>query len=457
MNLLNSHNFLILLTIGENMEPNISSGMPSGTSGIEQPTISIIEEDSKKAQIGITPDQISQSTLAKLFINYLANSPQLSPPKDSTNSITGNSGSITPTTLDMQFQLGLSKIILNCLDQWNEALHAEADRIAEKIRSPDYQAFLKIQSSSYQSKIQNEASSVQEQAIRNSSEFQAYIASLQRDHTMINQLSDGINNLKNSVEKGDFSPAGLAAVGGALMFGLPPAFAASISIPVSEVSRITASSTVETTSLERSITQGASPTSSNLAAELGLIGALFMTGVGNKTTVEVFKEMTPRTPKEVDMAFAKDYGNTLLAMAAGQEINILVAGMMQGQLKTVPKNEQQKLINAQAARVKIILLASFMALLYKLQTGGITAGEYNSLVDKSMDSSHLPNDVKGLHDQVADMLNKLQSDLPENEKGLLTNTLNAFMNTDPGLSELLQPSRLLVGNLPNPVPSQTTA
>lgn len=150
----------------------------------------------------------------------------------------------------------------------------------------------------------------------------------------------------------------------------------------------------------------------NQSAELGYIGALFASSAAFLSIGMTLKTANVADEGSINYAFARNYATNLLKSVSSNEFNnfcmTLIAHSMEG---SEPLNREQ--LDQLVKQTKVVLLATSLALLYKMESsfngqgGGITGQEFSDLLDGNIENATAETRA------LAEYINGLLSDLPD--------------------------------------------
>jgi len=299
------------------------------------------------------------------------------------------------------------EIATKILDNWIRDLRIQADLLHRKLTSPEYLA--------------------EQDALKNSQVLHTGLA---------NGLTDYISAARGH---SDYNVAATAAslIVGVTMIGQP--------ITAQSIPHITS---MEATSFEKMMEHSIAMVSNDFRAELGLIGGLFTARLTYQSTIDTTGGgVKAKGEAEKDLEFAKAYARNTLEVTQGQEIGHFVRGMISARMphasEAVKAAKYQELLST----TKILLLASSMAMVYKLETGKITAQEFRGLLNGEID---LPEGDVRL--PLAQSMRSELENLPADARNRLLQALDYFMNSDPKVELLVKPAKVfssVLQNIPN--------
>lgn len=328
-----------------------------------------------------------------------------------------------------------NKIIMSMLDSWLDAIKKEADRREEEKHAPMY-----LQ---WKEKILDDEK-IREKtklSVMTSSEYQAWIASLMASKPIDNAPSgiskDSIriglvSSLENYMRQIRDNPDPAVTV-------TLPFMAASFVIGVTSMGEIATASVVggPENAAKGGIQQIVSLISDDARDDLGLIGALFAQGLVYRSIVETIAGEAVGK-EEKGKAFARNYSRAVMKLVAGEELNQFINGLLSDKLsngKPMKESRKQEL----TLIVKIVLLCTALAVMYKSETGAITGQEFAELLKPDGKIPLAPDDMKT---RLVQMIRTLLSALPESERAKLLNNLIAYMDRNDNIDFMIKPANV---------------
>lgn len=337
-------------------------------------------------------------------------------------------------------------IAQNILDRWLEGIREDADRVAEKLRSPEYRAWLDTQSATFIAERQRNSAAATELAIATSPEYVAWVLSLsplnraaeqsyQQSINMRVGLADGIDSYRQTVSSS--SPEALFVL---------PLMAATFVVgqdiigQAVRLSDVSSTPVVNPTAFDQIWAHVARPYITDDLAELGLIGALFATGALYQTTVQDIGETYPSV-KTKSIKFGNLHAKTIIQLVIGGTLDGFLRGMLSKKVEggePLSEGRKEELI----AIVKIVLLSTALMLLYKIQTGKITGQEF-----EDMFSGKMSVDPKKMEAKLIQLMRHYMAALPSKESEKILKALSDYMDKDPSIDNMLDPGQVFEGLL----------
>jgi hypothetical protein len=449
-----------MTTSNTNYDPSVGTIYTPPVTDVASVTPSTETYDSGKSTL-----QSSETPSA--LINPLASTPLLPTPwvnlnNDNTFSINTPSISpkagITPTDIYKMYAEKSSQIMDDMLEGWLANIELLKERVAEELRSPRYLAFLESIAPSTLAKKEAQAPSALDIAVRQSTEYQAWLSSLtsaerveelrrgdalQQAMNLTVGLTSGINEQRQRIDNNDPS------IGVSL-----PAMSASFFVGITFVG---GSMAVE---MARSVADAAQSLSASFTpmvtqiaatydfrAELGLLGAV----LALMTQVTLFGDVGQTTNKStdqktIDLQAARSFAKNVIQAVTSNEMTAFIMGLLVNKMEgsQIMTDERKDQI---VHMIKAVLLAMALSLLYRVEvgfhkpeTGWMTKEEFKGLLDGTIKVD--TNDIKAT--LIALFQNEL-SFLSDKESHKLIDAFGDFLNTQPDLSVLQDPNKVFAG------------
>lgn len=179
------------------------------------------------------------------------------------------------------------------------------------------------------------------------------------------------------------------------------------------------------------------PIMPDMRAELGLIGAIFATGIQYFTVAQIASNSAEGKGPLKDAAFAKGYAENMLALVGSGNLNNYIMAIVSQNIpgeKETPAHRALELV----AMVKVILLSSALAMLYQVEAGKMTGAEFAAMLSGNIKFE--------LGDLRANLVLSIKSHLkllaPQEQAKLLTSLLEYF-DGNPSLDALGDPSKVV--------------
>lgn len=341
-----------------------------------------------KAKIGFSSqDSISASELAALAMMLTSNAqyPILFPPADPNN--VGSIGSVQNGSSIVQLSNQYHKACMSVLDSWSESIQKQADAAKAFEKSP------------------------------------AHLAKIDATRKDNLRLLDSVKDYADQM-KTDGQTQGLGALTGALM--ITGAFLGVIATGIVVAStKFIESVSPQVNFAVNLATQATANLSDDFRAQLGLIGAWAMGSLMNFSTIETIADK--QSGKAVDdKLLAEKYGLKTMELINSNQLNLFIEGMLANRTENgKPITEERK--SELSAVLKLIMLGSALAAIYKSKTGKITGQEFSDLINGKMKPDG------DLEKQIVATIKDLIEQLNPSEKDKVLYALADYMESDPKL------------------------
>jgi len=184
---------------------------------------------------------------------------------------------------------------------------------------------------------------------------------------------------------------------------------------------------------------------SDMRAELGLVAAFYASQAMHQ--VALFGPALQNIAKQGGvnesnkLAAAKGYAFTIAREVLSPSFNTFVEQVVLAKVAgagTLTPTERQYM----STKVKLVLLMSALALSYKVETGAVTAREVAGMLTGEMDLA--PGDYREV---LISLIKVHVASLPEGERQKIVATMLEYLDSDPDVEELLEPSEVFRGIL----------
>lgn len=183
----------------------------------------------------------------------------------------------------------------------------------------------------------------------------------------------------------------------------------------------------------------AMPVISDMSVQLGIIGSIFAAGIQYFTIAQLASGAADGKATKKDLAFAKGYAENMLALVGTPHFNSYLTAIV---AQSVPKDtttSPQRSIEL-VAMLKVILLSSALAMVYKAEAGKMTGTEFAGMLSGNIKFE--AGDVR------ASLITQIKTNLKllspkDQEKFLLT--LLEYFDGDPSIDTLADPSKVFSG------------
>lgn len=405
------------------MNPNISDFRLQKTQQIR--SLESIKAAQKKGST--TKDTIAKSEVeaAMLYLMYQAGVPLLPPPAINASLHLGSHG-IDYDTIASMVNSAQDEICISMLNQWNKSLQEESERRREELNSPRYLAWQEMNSASYIANVETQAS-----LKGKATDFHSFLNSLtpvdrleeiqsNQNYTLRVGLANGLENYQQSVNSGDAGDVPFVAA----CFVIGASFIGDFTPILNTVSTGQLVINPQITFVKDTISQFQMMIPSDCRAELGLIGALFMTGAINYAeTANVVS--AAKGAKHDDKTLAKNYAEKIIELARSNVLDGFIGGMLVDKMEGSEKMSSER--KSQLISIfKIIVLATAIGALYTADTKWITGKEFADLL-----KGDLKVDPDSQLSILAQLINLELSKLPDDESLQMKAALFAYMDTHP--------------------------
>lgn len=183
----------------------------------------------------------------------------------------------------------------------------------------------------------------------------------------------------------------------------------------------------------------AMPVIADINVQLGMVGAIFAAGIQYFTIAQMASGAANGKVAQKDLNFAKGYAENMLGLVASASFNQYLSAIV---AQSVPKDtvtSPQRSIEL-VAMLKIILLSSALAMVYKAEAGKMTGTEFAGMLSGNIKFE--AGDVR------SSLITQIKSNLKllspkDQEKFLLT--LLEYFDGDPSIDTLADPSKVFAG------------
>lgn len=175
----------------------------------------------------------------------------------------------------------------------------------------------------------------------------------------------------------------------------------------------------------------------NQMVNLGMIGAIFGAGVQYFTVAEIAAKGTEGKEEKKGSIFAEGYAKNMKDLINSPSFNSYLMAIV---TQNVAKGESisPEGVLERVAMVKMILLASALAILYQAEAGKMTGDEFAGMLDKTIKFEE-KNIRSTLVNMILENLNTVKD--PKVRTAIL-NSLLEFFDTDPSIETLSKPAEL---------------
>lgn len=365
-----------------------SFGQISGSQGVT-PTGPISPSQGPKKTGFSSQDSMSTADIAAalaMMWTMNAESPVLVPPSEGSNKV----GAVDGYAFVMSMCSKYHEICMHVLDAWAENIKAQVEAAKQLEKSPSHVA-----------KVERE------RAIRLG---------------LVQNVKDYAEQLK--IDKNDGmlqSVASALVITGAFTGLLVKSVVDVASTPLVGI----------TPQIDFSVnfaSQALAPIAEDFRAQLGLIGAWAM---GTMATYSILEATGEKPGKQIDdKTLANKYASKIISLLNSDQLNNFIMALLVNRTENgQPLSNERKA--ELSAVLKLILLASALAAIYKSKTGKITGEEFLELSDGT---SMKPEE--GIEAQLVQAIKMQFKDMDEDTKTKVLNALARYMDTDPKLAKL---------------------
>lgn len=182
------------------------------------------------------------------------------------------------------------------------------------------------------------------------------------------------------------------------------------------------------------------PTIADMNAQLALVGGLYAAGVQYFTLAQIASESANAQNQPKDAAFAKGYAENMVALVVSPTFNSYLTAIV---TRGIPETEalSEENITETSSMLKVVLLASALGMLYKMEAGKMTGLEFMGMLN---------GNIKFGKD---DIRSKLITLINANLAGITTPglkdtvlaSLQSYFDSDPHIDTLADPAKVFVG------------
>lgn len=393
--------------------------LSSQLGGVTSPTPTSSTESSAQTQETRQSDEISSSAqVAALIQMYTASTPVLYPPEAQ---IVGRLSSVRHDIID------------NMLDKWIEQIRQLAKEAEEEALSP--LSFRNTQEDAYKRDTLRSTLAETTRAVEATPEYQEHVVPHASKKTELVDLANGME-------------AARASGSNALTVLVPVVLFSDSNgnpITINNIDNMTNPSQLSFQLMtEQAVTSVAN--AADFAAQLGLIGALFMIPAMYQAELVAQADKGSKEPLPKDWKFAEAYDGQMREKVKGKEVDSWIRGMVLGHLPKSDVSPEQLI-----AMGKAILLCSALALYYRVESSRMTGKEFLDMLDGTMrftdpvTKEDRPEDPR--YELVA-MINAYLDQIPStDDRKNLKNALAEYMGKNPSLEDMIKPAKLFAGVL----------
>jgi hypothetical protein len=185
--------------------------------------------------------------------------------------------------------------------------------------------------------------------------------------------------------------------------------------------------------------QVAAPVMADMNVQLGMVGAIFAAGIQYFTIAQLAAGGADGKAPKKDLAFAKGFAENMLGLVGSTSFNTYLAAIVAQSIPKDTTTSPQRAVEL-VAMLKIILLSSALAMVYKAEAGKMTGTEFAGMLSGNIKFE--AGDIR------ASLITQIKTNLKllspkDQEKFLLT--LLEYFDGDPSIDTLADPSKVFAG------------
>lgn len=377
-----------------------------------------------------TVNPLSQSTVTRsqqeaVMALYVMGTPSLIQPNSQGSGNTTNVDSISKMVASE-----FAKIGSDMWDKYNTYLMEEKKRINTELHSPQHLAWVEQQQLP---QIRN--------AVPTPTEYSEWVNGLppaQRENEILRnhasnvwaQQIDGISNYVNNVH--DSNPQAAAFM--VASFAITAAFIGTYMniVDVASTNMVGVNPIQDAANVLMQFVPNHIQDSINMTINLFAVGAIY------SSTVNLLPKISGNESEdEMDFEQAKAYAKEIVDKVDSNEINHTLMALLINSSDAGEPLTNQKL-NEMAVIVKLSMLSTAIAVLYKVEAGWITGDDFRALVN---------GDLQPRSDEEADVVSMFQQlreskVLPSQQWDSVIGALAGYFNTNPEVENILNPARV---------------
>lgn len=352
-----------------------------------------------------------------------------------------------PEMIGAMFIQAKNDAITSMLDGWLKNLEEIKAMIKEELTSPKYLAILERQSSAYLAKLADKLSladpppkAIAEALAKNpnSSAHQMYMDDLQRSLNTATGLSTALNHYMIRIDEGNQTAIqSLSHFVPLFVTGAGAPLAGFVVAGMGEAKEVASHGVFQVMWQNTALI-----IPSDARFELGWIASLLGAGLITQSMTDGVVNFKPGAkPNQLDIAEARTFAKNAIQLVQNPEINLFIQTMVIQQTENgqpVSEDRAMQLTNM----VKAALLSTALALVYRTETGGITAEEFEGMLNGEMVLDK--GDIKG---SLSGLINEYLGALSSAERSLFKDAVFNYLASKPPIDQLLQPARAFQGIL----------
>lgn len=361
------------------------------------------------------------------------------------------------TTFLMKTEKEKNEIINAMLDDWNRQLQEEAQRMKDKLNSPEYYAWQQSQSADAIAEREEKAKLIKQVSSPDSTTFISSLPvsplinfnNLETAYAWNISLQNGINNV--SAGAGGAALSGLGRVTAA-EFLAPMMLMGAAAIPIFQGIVPTTNSNQDETVVFKQGWDALNDGKDVASAVGGWFSAMWGMGLMNHMIIDNMKNnaVSERKDKPHDVEFAKNYANKLGASVSDPSFSSTLKAMAAAAATEQGKPLTDQELALLEVKSKIVLLSTALALVGKLEVGSKTnegwisemdfAGLLTGKTDIHKDDIFGTGGVKeDLIAQIRDLIRQIPGDKADE----VFYNLLTYMSKNPSVEKLLDQQEVL--------------
>lgn len=181
------------------------------------------------------------------------------------------------------------------------------------------------------------------------------------------------------------------------------------------------------------------PVISDISVQMGIIGSIFAAGIQYFTIAQLAAGGGDGKAAKKDLAFAKGYAENMLGLVASPSFNSYLTAIVAQSIPKDTTTSPQRSLEL-VAMLKIILLSSALAMVYKAEAGKMTSFEFVGMLSGTIKFE--AGDVR------ASLITQIKANLkllsPKDQEKFLV-TLLEYLDSDPSIDTLAEPAKVFAG------------
>lgn len=334
-------------------------------------------------------DTLTVSEQEQLMILYLANNPMLAPPNYSSSP---EGGKISGVAAAGNYELKLQQIGQQVLDSWTESLKKQDEELKEYLNSDAYRVWQERNAPSEVAKKQEvnpSGAAITDAAKTEQSPVPLLDSSL---------LREKLANYSELVRNKD--PDAVGALPFAMTSLVIPATISPGMLDTVSTRQVAVNPSVDTSVYNNMVNGLPLGAQSDMRAELGLLGAMFMVGFVNyaeaRNTTDALKGNKEHSHKQL----AENLAAKVIASISDPNFDKMLGGML---ATTKGQKLSASQLDERIAVFKLVLLSTAMMALYASEAKHISKGDFDGMLNgttqpRSQKEADLINAFLGVRD-----------------------------------------------------------